>query len=151
MKHIHSQRGGALLIAIIMIFMLSILGISVIRGSTLEYRMAINAIRTAATFQAAESASNFAINSHENMTEAYNRGLNGRFIVSTASVNPTVTSLESNSSLSYTGTALVEGFSAGEFTGLVFVATGVSTMENSGTQSTIEQGALRIVPAKTGS
>jgi hypothetical protein len=150
MKYIHSQRGGALLVAMVMIFMLSIMGVSVMRGSTLEHRMAVNAIRTAATFQAAESASNFAINSHVHMTEAHKKGLNGRYIVSTDSVNPDVASLASNSSLSYTGTTLVGGFSAGEFGGLVFVATGVSSMENSGTQSTIEQGAMRIVPGGNG-
>jgi Tfp pilus assembly protein PilX len=151
MKYIHSQRGGALLVAMVMIFMLSIMGVSVMRGSTLEHRMAVNAIRTAATFQAAESASNFAINSHVHMAEAHKKGLNGRYIVSTESVNPDVASLASNSSLSYTGTTLVEGFSAGVFEGLVFVATGVSSMENSGTQSTIEQGAIRIVPGQAGS
>ncbi|MDB4222254.1 PilX N-terminal domain-containing pilus assembly protein [Granulosicoccus sp.] len=150
MKYIHSQRGGALLVAMVMIFMLSIMGVSVMRGSTLEHRMAVNAIRTAATFQAAESASNFAINSHVYMTEAHKKGLNGRHIVSTDSVNPSVTSLASNSSLSYTGKTIVEGFSAGEFGGLLFVATGVSSMENSGTQSTIEQGAMRIVPGDDG-
>lgn len=150
MKYIHSQRGGALLVAMVMIFMLSIMGVSVMRGSTLEHRMAVNAIRTAATFQAAESASNFAINSHVHMTEAHKKGLNGRYIVSTDSVNPDVANLASNSSLSYTGEGLPDGFSAGEFTGLVFVATGVSSMENSGTQSTIEQGAMRIVPGGNG-
>lgn len=147
MKYIQSQRGGALLVAMVMIFMLSIMGVSVMRGSTLEHRMAVNAIRTAATFQSAESASNFAINSHVHMTAAHKKGLNGRHIVSTESVNPDITSLASNSSLSFTGeTSLVAGFSSGEFEGLLFIATGVSSMENSGTQSTIEQGAERIVP-----
>jgi Tfp pilus assembly protein PilX len=146
MKYIHSQRGGALLVAMVMIFMLSIMGVSVMRGSTLEHRMAVNAIRTAATFQTAESASNLAINSHVNMTEAHKMGINGRFIVSTDSVNPSVTNLASNSSLSFTGEGMAQGFS-GDFEALYFVATGVSSMTNSGTQSTIEQGAYRIVPS----
>lgn len=147
MKHINSQRGGALLVAMVMIFMLSIMGVSVMRGSTLEHRMAVNAIRTAATFQAAESASNLAINRHQNMTAAQQKGINGRHIVSQISVNPSVINLASNSSLSFTGEgSLPEGFSGGEFEALYFVATGVSSMTNSGTQSTIEQGAYRIVP-----
>jgi hypothetical protein len=124
MKYIHSQRGGALLV---------------------EHRMAVNAIRAAATFQAAESASNLAINSHVNMTAAHQMGLNGRFIVSEVSVNPSITNLESNSSLSFTGEGMAEGFSGQEFEAMYFVATGVSSMTNSGTQSTIEQGAYRIV------
>ena len=146
MKYIHSQRGGALLVAMVMIFMLSIMGVSVMRGSTIEHRLAVNAIRSAATFQAAESALNFAINSHINMTEAHKKGINGRFIVSTDSVNPEITNLASNSSLSFTGEGMADGFSGGEFEAMYFVATGVSSMTNSGTQSTIEQGAYRIVP-----
>ena len=147
MKHINTQRGGALLVAMVMIFMLSIMGISVMRSSTLEHRMAVNAIRTAATFQAAESASNLAINAHQNMTSAYEKGINGRYIVSQISVNPGLSNLESNSSISFTAeSALPAGFSSGEFESLYFVATGVSSMENSGTQSTVEQGVYRIVP-----
>jgi hypothetical protein len=147
MEYIHSQRGGALLVAMVMIFMLSIMGVSVMRSSTLEHRMAVNAIRSAATFQAAESASNLAMNSHVNMTAAQIMGLNVRHIVSVESVNPAVTNLASNSSLSYTGeSSLPAGFSGGDFEALYFVATGVSSMTNSGTQSTIEQGVYRIVP-----
>lgn len=147
MKNFRSQTGGALLVAMVMIFMLSIMGISVMRSSTLEHRMAVNAIRSAATFQAAESASNLAINGHKNMTAAQQMGINGRYIVSQESVDPSKTNLVSNSSLSFTGeAALPEGFSGGEFESLYFIATGISTMSNSGTQSTVEQGAYRIVP-----
>jgi len=146
MKYIRSQRGGALLVAMVMIFMLSIMGVSVMRGSTLEHRMAINAIRSAATFQAAESAANYAINDHAYMTAAQKQGINGRFIVSEDSVNPSVTNLASNSSLSYTGEGMAPGFSSSSVEAVFYVAQGVSSMTNSGTQSTIEQGAYRIAP-----
>jgi len=58
--------------------------------------------------------------------------------------------LDSVSSLTYAGEGqIVEGFSKGignNFEALIFIATGISTMENAGTQSTVEQGAYRIVP-----
>lgn len=149
MKYDKSQRGGALLVAMVMIFMLSIMGISVMRSSTLEHRMAVNAIRTAATFQAAESASNLALNSAANLQAAYAEGLNSSFIVIAPPVDTSI-GLDSVSTLSYAGEVPIEGFSAGignNFEALVFVATGISTMENAGTQSTVEQGAYRIVPA----
>ncbi len=149
MKYEKSQRGGALLVAMVMIFMLSIMGISVMRSSTLEHRMAVNAIRTAATFQAAESASNLALNSADNLTEAYNMGLNSNYEVSSVSVD-TAIGLDSISTLAYAGEVPIEGFSAGignNFEALVFIATGISTMEDAGTQSNVEQGAYRIVPA----
>jgi len=44
------------------------------RGSTLEKRMAINAIQSSTTFQAAESASDLALNNPSHLTSAYRNG-----------------------------------------------------------------------------
>jgi len=143
------QQGGALLVAMVMIFMLSIMGISVMRSSTLEHRLAINAIRTAATFQAAESASNHALNKVERLTNAYDAGLNGRIVVSEVPVG-NADYMNSRSTLSYVGDTPIAGFSTGEgnnFEALVYVATGISSMPDANTQSTVEQGAYRIVPS----
>jgi len=145
-----SQHGGALLVAMVMIFMLSIMGISVMRSSTLEHRMAVNAIRTAATFQAAESASNFALNSVENLGLAYDAGLDSGEVLAMASLNTPELGMQTVSRISYVGEAPASGFSMGagnNFEALVYVATGVSSMPHAGTQSNIEQGAYRIVPS----
>ena len=145
-----TQRGGALLVAMVMIFMLSIMGASVMRSSTLEKRMATNAIQSSATFQAAESASNLALNKPVNMTTAYTAGLNKNVVLAIDEVQADI-GLESRSVLEWVGTGAAPGYSLGEgtsgFEGLYYVSTGVSAIDAAHSQSTVEQGAYRIVPA----
>ena len=136
--------------AMVMIFMLSIMGASVMRSSTLEKRMATNAIQSSATFQAAESASNLALNKPENLTTAYSAGLNRDVVLPIDEVQDDI-GLESRSVLEWVGTGAAPGYSLGEgtsgFEGLYYVSTGVSAIDAARSQSTVEQGAYRIVPA----
>lgn len=145
------QSGGALLVAMVMIFMLSIMGASVMRSSTLEKRMTANAIQTSATFQAAESASNLALNDSSNLTASYTAGFNKKIVLPIDEVRDDI-GLESRSVLEWVGTGAAPGYSLGEgtsgFQGLYYVSTGVSAIEAVRSQSTVEQGAYRIVPAR---
>ncbi len=149
-NQVFTQRGGALLVAMVMIFMLSVMGASVMRSSTLEKRMATNAIQSSATFQAAESASNLALNKPLNLTTAYSAGLNRNVLLPIAEVQGDI-GLESRSVLEWVGTGAAPGYSLGEgtsgFEGLYYVSTGVSAIDAARSQSTVEQGAYRIVPA----
>lgn len=137
------------MIAMVMIFMLSIMGVSTMRSSTLEKRMTINAIQTSVTFQAAESASNLALNTPTNLTLSHNAGLNESILLDIDAVNDSI-GLQSRSTLRYVGKRPAEGFSIGEgsnsFESLMFVANGVSAIEAVNSQSDVEQGAFRIVP-----
>lgn len=145
------QRGGALLVAMVMIFMLSIMGVSAMRGSTLEKRMATNAIQSSVTFQAAESASDLALNTPQYLTTAHDAGIG---TVTSFDIDEVATNigLESTSTLQYIGDQPAAGFSVGvntnSFESLLFVSTGVSKIENVKSQSTVEQGAYRVVPGK---
>ena len=65
------QRGAALLVAMIMIFVLSLMGMSAMRGSTLERRMADNSILAREVLQSAESANEIALNDRANLALAY--------------------------------------------------------------------------------
>ena len=148
----HSQRGGALLVAMIMIFMLSVMGVSVMRSSTLEKRMAINAIQSSTTFQAAESAADLALNDPGNLTFAHGLGTEDAPVVLPIPAVRTDIGLESSSTLKYMGAGVAEGFSFGEgssnFVSLRFIARGVSAIESVRSQSSVEQGAYRVVPAQ---
>jgi hypothetical protein len=147
----YAQRGGALLVAMVMIFMLSIMGVSVMRSSTLEKRMAINAIQTSTTFQAAESASDLVLNDATNLTAAFNAGQLKTIMLDIDEVRTDI-GLESLSTLTYIGDGAAEGFSFGEDTGsfmsLRYVANGISKIEAARSQRNIEQGAYRVVPAR---
>jgi len=146
-----SQRGSALMLALVMIFMLSLMGVSAMRGSTLEKRMATNAIQTQATFQAAESASDLALNARENLTLAYQEGRNNELVLDDIEEVNTTIGLDSRSTLEYVGETLASGWSTGvgtqSFEGLLFIASGVSAIPAVRSQSTVEQGAYRIAPA----
>lgn len=146
-----TQRGSALMLSLVMIFMLSLMGVSAMRGSTLERRMAVNAIQTQATFQAAESASDLALNARENLTLAYQEGRNQELVLDDIDEVNSEIGLESRSTLEYVGETMANGWSAGigtqSFEGLLFVASGVSAIPAVRSQSTVEQGAYRIAPA----
>ena len=148
--HTRVQRGSALLVAIVMIFILSLMGVSAMRGATLEKRMAVNAVQTSATFQAAESASDLALNKTSYLNAAYQNGLNNELALDIDEVNTTV-GMQSESTLEYVGElGLIDGWSAGvgtqAFTGLVYVSRGVTAIPAVRSQATVEQGAYRIVP-----
>ncbi len=70
-KSAHQQRGAALLVAMVMIFMLSIMGVSAMRGSTLERRMASNSIQANTVFQASDSSTEIALNDNSNLQAAW--------------------------------------------------------------------------------
>ena len=150
MRRASTERGAALLVAMIMVFMLSIMGASVMRGSTLEKRMATNAIQSSTTFQAAESASNLALNRSANLNSAYSAGINNELLINIAEVTSDI-GLESRSVLEWVGTGAAPGYSMGigtaSFEGLYYISTGVSAIDAVRSQSTVEQGAYRIVPA----
>jgi len=55
------QSGAALMVAIVLIFMMTVLGISSMRGATLEGRLADNALQKELTFQAAESSTDLVL------------------------------------------------------------------------------------------
>ena len=120
------------------------------RSSSLEKRMATNAIQSSATFQAAESASNLALNRPANLTTAYTAGRNEEVLLQIDEVQDDI-GLESRSVLEWVGTGAAPGYSLGEgtsgFEGFYYVSTGVSAIDAARSQSTVEQGAYRIVPA----
>lgn len=147
-KHQRLQKGSALLIAMVMIFMLSLMGVSAMRGSTLEKRMTINAIQSSATFQAAESASELALNQPTNLNLAYQQGKNTELVLQIDEVHEDI-GMQSRSTLEYVGdNELTTGFSVGIVASVIYVATGVSAIPAVRSQSTVEQGAYRVVPAK---
>ncbi len=146
----YCQRGSALMIAMVMIFMLSLMGVSAMRGSTLEKRMTVNAIQTSTTFQAAESAADLALNIPAHLTRAYQQGKNNELVLELDEVNKNI-GMQSRSTLEYVGDTLATGWSAGVgtqgFEGLLYIASGVSAIPAVRSQSTVEQGAFRIAPA----
>jgi len=155
-----SQRGGALLVAMIMIFMLSILGISAMRGSTLERRMATNSIQTATTFQGAESTSELALNDDNNLNQAiltadFDAVNQGNLSDSDKiEINYTINQelgMDSQASLQYVGRGPAYGFSTGvggsKFQAFRYEVQGGAKVDAIRARAAVTQGAYRIAPA----
>ncbi len=154
------EQGAALLIGLVMIFMLSILGVSSMRGSTLERRMATNSIQTATTFQGAESTSEIVLNDEKNMTRAFEIS-NVKTLIDSKSDEAikAVTvkidlkqdiGMESTAELRYLGTGPAIGFSTGDgssnFVALRYEVKGDSKVESVRSRARVTQGAYRIAP-----
>lgn len=151
------QNGGALLVAMIMIFMLSIMGVSSMQGSTLERRMATNSIQTATTFQGAESTSELALNQANLMSQAVN--IADIELVNSGDLSGSVPvplevdlmqdiEMQSDARVQFVGTGLAYGFSLGKngFKAFRFVVTGESEVPAIRAKKSVVQGAYRIVP-----
>lgn len=137
------QRGSALLVSMILLFVITIMGVSVMQSSTLEHRMATNAIEAKAVFQSAESVTEAALNDDAHITAAFNAGIGeGTEVRLTLGQD---SALNSTAELTYLGNTLVPGSSIGVFEGLRFEAVGTGEREDSGAE--IIQGAVREVPA----
>ena len=144
--NMNSERGSALLVALVLIFMLSAMGVSAMRGSTMEMRMANNAVQTAAMRQAAESAADLALSDVNNLNQAWNAG-NEWHSVDVPDVSDSL-DIETPVSMRHSGDGLVNGFSAGSggFMSLRFVTRSEAMVSEVNAIAGVEQGSYRIVP-----
>ena len=156
-----AERGGALLVAMILIFLLSVMGISSMRGSTLERQMATNSIQTATTFQAAESTSEMVLNNEANLTAAINianvAAVNNGQLSDSAVIPVEVDlqqniGLESTARLQYVGDGPAYGYSAGigssNFVAYRFEVIATAKVDAVRSQAEVTQGAYRIAPGR---
>jgi Tfp pilus assembly protein PilX len=150
-----NQHGGALMVSMIIIFMMSVMGISAMRGATLERQMASNSIQAREVFQAAESSTEAVYNSRDTLSAAYVNAMNNAMSDGSTTVQTTVAvtvrdniGLESNVMLQYVGSGLAPGYSAGIFEGLRFVALGDARIDQARARNRVEQGGMIRVPAR---
>lgn len=142
----HQQRGTALLVAMVMIFMMSVLGITAMRESSLEKRMTTNSVHKSTTFQTAESVSDIALNDPDLLSQAFSGNGNTTTVPLPVSINTQITS---EARLRFMGSGPPIGFSLGSgggFQALRFVAEGDASIDAVQSSSTVHQGAYRTVP-----
>jgi len=140
------QQGAALLVAIVLIFMLTILGISSMRNSTLEHQLSSNSVQKEVTFQSAESATDIVL--------AIDDPNDAKAIENVICQDPEVITMDELSkpdvqtttvTLEYAGQSLPTGWSlGGPIGGRRFVITGESALVNAHTSTKITQGVVAI-------
>ena len=136
----NKEHGAALIVAMVILFMISILGISAMQSANVETQLASNALVKETTFQSAESAAD-AILSAENVLAD---------VVCETAPNVTVlpdlnrTDNQTTTAIvQYGGKAIANGYSINEkFSTQRFYVTGVSTVNDMNTSTTIVTGLI---------
>ena len=137
------------------------MGVSSMRGSALERKMATNSIQTATTFQGAESTSEMALNNTSNLTQAINiadvQAVNNGQIDNSQSITVTVDlqqdiGLVNEATLQYVGDGPAYGFSAGmgssNFVAYRFEVKAEARVDSVRSRAFVTQGAYRIAPGR---
>jgi type IV pilus assembly protein PilX len=145
MQNIHRQSGAVLFVSLIMLLVLTLIGVTAMRSSTLEEKMAANTMNHNITFHAAESAIENALDDTNSLVQAI-------LTESTISVNLNMgdSSVTSSADVTYLGSGIALGFSLGQnssaFSSYKFDATGTASRANSGANVSMSQGVRRIGP-----
>ena len=142
------QEGVALLVVMVMLFVVTVLGISSMRESNLERRMATNSAVAAATFQAAESATDVALNNSGNLTTAW--GVPGNTVTH---MQPAAAAgkLAIETKLTYLGEGPALGYSLGQsgggFVALRYDVRATAAIDSLTASAKVGQNAYRIAPS----
>lgn len=155
--HTHSkpvrQQGAALLVAMVLIFMLAILGTASMRDATLENQLAANAVQKELTFQSAESATDMVLAITSTTDDKALEKIICQDTESTFDM-PEVnaaTGQTTEVSLRYHGQSLPVGWSlGGAVGGRRFSVTGESALTDAHTSTRISQGVLAIGAVQQG-
>ena len=139
------QSGAALMVSLILIFALTLLGMTSMRTSALEGRLVTNVVEKELTLQAAESASELALADDSLLAETICKP---DPIVADSTHLERDGALKTNASVGYGGETVAVGYSLDSgFSMLRFNATGQAALHSSGTATTITQG-LFVLGAK---
>jgi type IV pilus assembly protein PilX len=139
------QSGAVLVISLILLLVLTVIGVTSMRSATLEEKMAANTMNHDATFHAAESAIENALDDTNSLVQAI-------LTSNTVTVNLDVgdSSVTTDAQVKYLGSGIALGFSLGQnssaFSSYRFDATGTATRANTGASVTVSQGVRRIGP-----
>ncbi len=149
MKKLHSnpyskQQGAILSISLVILFLLSILGLAVMRTSILEEKMSANGLHHDVAFQAAETVAQDSINNTDNMTDALNSSTG---TVEVPFSNPIMPMVEATTKFSYVGKGYAPGFSTSGFNVYRFLVDSTGSINEANTSTRIIQGVFRPAPA----
>lgn len=141
------QRGTALLVAMVLIFMMTVMGMSALRESSLEKRMTTNAVHKSIVFQMAESTASQVSENPDNLLQA----LNGNGALVETMIDTTDRGIQVIGQARLLGQSNASGFSLGNnggFQSLAFEIRGESRLDEAQVTSNVYQGIVRLVPTQ---
>lgn len=145
----YGQQGAVLAVSLVILFLLSILGLAVMKSSTLEEKMAANALHHDIAFQVTETVSENEISNTQNMVNAFNS------TSASTTVNfkhSTIDMVDATTTVSYVKESFAPGFSlsgsSGKVSMYMFVANTVGTINQTNTSARVIQGFYRKAPSQ---
>lgn len=136
------QRGALLIVSLIILMMLSTLGVSVMRNSTLEEKMASNTLHKERAFQSAETVVEHSIKEKSSLTAAMNATPNP--VESTVDLGHIA--IESSAKLYYIKQFPAVGSSLSKLVFHKFVVIGEGKIDQANTKSQVIQGVQQLAP-----
>jgi len=135
--NVSAQRGAALIMGLVILFVLTLLGVAAMRTTSLEEKMAGNVQEATRAFQAAESGINSMINTPGMLSLSNTMNNNFNYTKSSAAVESTF--------IEFTPPKRNSGYSATQFNAANFALRSDATT-NADAKSIINQGLGQIVP-----
>jgi len=133
------------MVAMVLIFMMSLLGVTAMRESSLEKKMTTNSVHKSSTFQSAESATDLVLGNPDNLSNAFNAtGVMNVQIPASSNLE-----MQTTATINFVGSGPPVGFSlgGGGFQALRYVVEGKADIPAVQSSSRVHQGAYRTVPA----
>lgn len=135
------EQGAALLVAMVLIFLLSVIGITSMRSASIENQLAANAMMKDLTFQAAESATDRTLATANVLEAMICQPKTTTPLTELQQVSNQVTSAE----IEYGGRTNPSGYSlGGPISARRFVVSGTSELVDAHTATTVSQGIVLI-------
>ncbi len=142
------ERGVALMVALIMITLVSILGISSMRGAVIENQLANNSVLKELTFQSAESASDIVMAEASTLENLICQPPIIDRVLPEVNLHD---EQETTVDIEYSGFTNSIGFSLGTTVGVRrFVISGKSEISGVSTGTTISQGVVLVGASSSG-
>jgi type IV pilus assembly protein PilX len=147
-KKNNKEAGSALMVSLVLIFMMSLMGVSSMRSATLEKRMSTNSVHKSTVLQAAESATELAIGNQSNLNAAL--ALNGNSSHQATVALGSNSALQLNAEVTYVGMGPPLGDSLGAGGGFVayrYESRGTAELPDINANATVIQGFYTRAPA----
>lgn len=134
--------------SMLLIFVMSLIGVSAMRSATLEKRMASNAVQKAYSFQAAETATEARVQELSIFSDAF--ALQGTAIIEQGAESSDPSAPVSSNSVRYLGEGGATGNSIGldsGFTALRYEIIGEAELPSVNARSQVVQGGYIVAPS----
>jgi len=139
------QQGAVLVVTMILLFVCALLGVASMQNATLQERLVFNVVAKEATFRAAESGAEALLADPSILKEAVKEENHASGVSLDLTLPNSKVIL--NSTMRSAGTGFSRGNST-KFRAHKFTLTGVSTIADVNTSTTVEQGFEQLLPSQ---